>query len=93
MAENYHLTYNAEKEGWDIVKEGGSRPSDHLAHHGDALARAKELASNANVTLILHDESGAITGSLSGDDLAPGLLRSAADKLRGAAGAVASRMP
>lgn len=89
MAENYHLTFNSEKEGWDIKKEGGTRPSDHFADYDDALARGKELARNNDASLILHDDSGAITGSLSGEDLsAGGLLQAAADKVKGAAGAV-----
>ena len=90
MAENYHLTYNSEKEGWDIKKEGASRPSDHFPSHAAALKRARELALNNDVNLILHDESGAIVGSESGDALDPNLLQRATDKVTGAVGAVAS---
>ena len=90
MADNYHLTYNSEKEGWDIKKEGASRPSDHFSSHSKALARARELTVNANSNLILHDESGAITGSESATDLSKGLFQKVADKVEGAVGAVAS---
>ena len=92
MAENYHLTHDAEKSRWDVKKEGGSRPSDSFEDEGAALRRGKELARNAGGSLILHDETGAITGSVSGDDLAPGVLEAAADKVRGLAGAVTSKL-
>lgn len=92
MADNYHLTYNREKEGWDIKKAGGSRPSDHFASHSKALKRARELTVNANGNLIIHDESGAIVGSESTDDINKGVLTRAAetvsDKVEGAIGAV-----
>ena len=90
MAENYHLTYNSDKEGWDIKKEGASRPSDHFDSHSKALKRARELAQNSNVNLIIHDESGAITGSESAEDIGKGVFSKVADKVEGAVGAVAS---
>ena len=90
MAENYHLTYNSEKEGWDIKKEGATRPSDHFDSHSKALARARELALNSNVNLIIHDETGAITGSESAEELGKSILQKASDKVQGAVGAVAS---
>ena len=89
MAANYHLTYNSEKEGWDIKKEGGSRPSDHFSSHSKALARARELAVNSNVNLIIHDETGAITGSESAEDINKGVFSKIGDKIEGAVGAVA----
>lgn len=92
MADNYHLTYNREKEGWDIKKAGGSRPSDHFASQSKALKRARELTVNANGNLIIHDESGAIVGSESTDDINKGVLTKAAEtvseKVEGAIGAV-----
>ena len=90
MAQNYHLTYNSEKEGWDIKREGASRPSDHFSGHGKALARARELALNSNVNLILHDETGAITGSQTPEEIGKSFLTKAADKVQGAIGAVTS---
>ena len=90
MAENYHLTYNSDKEGWDIKKEGASRPSDHFDSHSKALKRARELAQNSSVNLIIHDESGAITGSESAEDIGKGVFSKVADKVEGAVGAVAS---
>ena len=85
---NYHLTYNREKEGWDVKKEGAERPSDHFESHADALKRARELALNNDVNLIIHDESGAIVGTESGDALNPNILQKAASKVQGAVGAV-----
>ena len=90
MAENYHLTYNSEKEGWDIKKAGASRPSDHFSSRSKALARARELASNNNVNLILHDESGQIVGSESAEDINKGVFATLADKVEGAVGAIKS---
>ena len=101
MSENYHLTFNREKEGWDIKKEGASRPSDHFESHSKALKRARELALNSNVNLIIHDESGAITGSESAEDIGKGVFSKAGDaiinakdkvaeKVEGAVGAVTS---
>ena len=92
MAENYHLTYNREKEGWDIKKAGASRPSDHFASHSKALKRARELTVNSNTNLVIHDESGAIIGSESTDDINKGVLtkmgEAVTDKVEGAIGAV-----
>ena len=88
MADNYHLTYNSEKEGWDIKKEGATRPSDHFSSHSKALARARELASNNNVNLIIHDETGAITGSESAEEINKGVFEKIGDKIEGAFGAV-----
>ena len=79
MAADYHVTYNREKDAWDIVKEGGSRPSDHFLSKSKALRRARELAVNSNVNLVIHDESGAITGSESVDDINKGAFAKAAD--------------
>ena len=90
MADNYHLTYNSEKEGWDVKREGASRPSDHFSSHSKALARARELAVNNDVNLILHDESGAITGSETAEDISKGVFTKIADKVEGAVGAVVS---
>ena len=90
MAENYHLTYNSDKEGWDIKKEGASRPSDHFSSHSKALSRARELALNNKVNLIIHDESGAITGSESAEDIGKGVFEKIGDKIEGAVGAVTS---
>ena len=92
MAENYHLTYNRDKEGWDIKKAGASRPSDHFSSHSKALKRARELTVNSNTNLVIHDESGAIVGSESTDDINKGVLTKFAetvtDKVEGAVGAV-----
>ena len=88
MAENYHLTYNSDKEGWDIKKAGGSRPSDHFSSHSKALARARELAVNSNTNLIIHDESGQIVGSESAEDISKGVFAKIGDKIEGAIGAV-----
>ena len=88
MAENYHLTYNSEKEGWDVKREGASRPSDHFSSRSSALKRARELAVNNDVNLILHDESGAIIGSESAADISKGVFAKMADKVEGAVGAV-----
>ena len=90
MAENYHLTWNREKEGWDIKREGASRPSDHEASRSRALKRARELAVNADVNLIIHDEDGKITGTETSADLSKGIFAKAVDKIEGAAGAAAS---
>ena len=92
MADNYHLTYNREQERWEVKREGASRPSDHFTSHGKALSRARELALNNNVNLIIHDESGAITGSETAEHIGKGTLTKAAEavasKVEGAVGAV-----
>ena len=92
MADNYHLTFNRDRERWEVKKEGASRPSDHFDSHGKALARARELALNSNVNLIIHDETGAITGSETAEHIGKGTLTKAAeavsDKVEGAIGAV-----
>ena len=92
MAENYHLTYNRGKDGWDIVKAGGNRPSDHFVSRSGALRRARELTVCGDVDLIIHDEAGAVVASESVDDINKGVLTRAAESVastvEGAVGAV-----
>lgn len=84
MSENYHLTYNAENQQWTVKKEGGSRPSDQFESHSKALKRARELARNSSVNLILHDEDGKITGTETAEDLESTVMSRLADKAEGA---------
>ena len=86
MADTYHLTWDSDNERWSVKREGASRASDSFDRHGAALARGKELASNSGGSLVLHDESGRITGSLSGDDLRPGFVKAVAEKVKGIVG-------
>ena len=92
MADNYHLTFNRDDERWEVKRAGASRPSDHFESHSKALKRARELALNNNVNLIIHDDTGAITGSESAEDIGKGTLTKAAEavsnKVQGAVGAV-----
>lgn len=92
MADNYHLTFNRDEERWEIKREGASRPSDHFESHSKALQRARELALHDDVDLVVHDDTGAITGSESAEDIGKGTFARAADavsdKVQGAVGAV-----
>ena len=92
MADNYHLTWNRDDERWEVKREGASRPSDHFESHSKALKRARELALNNNVNLIIHDDTGAITGSETAEHIGKGTLTKAAEtvanKVEGAVGAV-----
>lgn len=68
----YHVTPSS-NGGWDIKKEGGKRPSDHLEKKTDAIARGKELAKKAPLSQIkIHKQDGTIqTEYTYGDDPYP----------------------
>lgn len=58
------------KGGWNVQKPGGSRASAHTGTQAEAIARAKEIVSNAGGGEVrIHGRDGKIRDS---DTVAPG---------------------
>jgi hypothetical protein len=70
MARNErHVVPNPEG-GWDIVKPGGSRRSDHADRQGDAVDRARDIVgNNGGGEVVIHRPDGRIRDS---DTVPPG---------------------
>lgn len=55
---NYHVV-SSPRGGWDVVREGNKRASAHCRTKSEAADRARELARNNRVELVLHSKSEA----------------------------------
>jgi hypothetical protein len=64
-----HVVHNADRGGWDVVKEGHQRASAHAPTQKAAEKRAKEIVEKTgggNGEVIIHRKDGKVRDSDSG---------------------------
>jgi len=61
--QNYHVVSNP-RGGWDVLREGAKRASNHFATKAEAVARGQELARKHRVELIRHSKAEQVTQHL-----------------------------
>lgn len=51
---NYHASYDRDREQWKVGREGSSRASEYVDRADDAWARANELAKKSGGEAVKH---------------------------------------
>jgi hypothetical protein len=60
MANQIHVVRHP-KGGWDVKKDNALRATVHTYRKPEAVARARELAANQGLGLLIHNEDGTVT--------------------------------
>lgn len=55
-----HVVPNKDKGGWDVVREGSERASNHFDTKAEAEKRGRELAKQDKVEYVPHGKDGKI---------------------------------
>ena len=69
----YHVTPRSDDGQWNVIKEGGERPSGIFRTKEEAIERGKELAkNNPKAQILIHNQDGKISYGHKYDDSSEG---------------------